>query len=265
MRGIANEAAFETVARNAIECRECFTRGEVSAPFINVAQPRWVGPRYWNYPWRVLILMLNPGQSRPDAGAKTFLKLIRQYREGTMELRSILEGQRESMRRWGNPPGRFTRFYIEGLGLTFDEIAFANVAWCGTAGNVYPRTMLARCFARHTGPLLQILRPDVVIASGRPAHAFAGQICELLPTTRVIKALHYAHREGRAVEPARRRRAAATPARARPRPRCTHPSSPWAAPRTTGAVSGGQSRGRAPGRRRRLTPRQRRRPRRGSG
>ena len=35
----------ENCARAATECRECITRREVQAPYINVAQPRWVGPK----------------------------------------------------------------------------------------------------------------------------------------------------------------------------------------------------------------------------
>lgn len=124
------------------------------------------------------------------------LDQIRAFRDGNIVLRTILESQREGMKSWGNPPGRFQSFYVDGLGLDFDDIAFANVAWCATEDNRYPRTMLNRCFSRHTGPLLSILRPDVVLASGSQAQAFAQSVSELLPATKVIKVLHYAHREG---------------------------------------------------------------------
>lgn len=191
---------FENRARAATGCRECFTRREVSAPYINVAQPRWVGPKYWESPFRVAILMLNPGHSRRDSGATEFLRLIQEFREGTRQLGKILEGQRESMESWGNPPGRFTGFYIDGLGLDFDDIAFANIAWCATASNRYPGTMLDRCFESHTGPLLKILHPAVVLASGSKVHGFGKRICAILPEATVIKIMHYAHREGRAAE-----------------------------------------------------------------
>jgi len=105
------------------------------------------------------------------------------------------------MKLWGNPPGRFTRFYIDGFGLKLEEVAFANVAWCGTARNRYPRTMLDRCFERHTAPLLvDLLRPNVIIASGGPTNRFAKQAATLIPGIRVIKGLHYAHRKGRVAE-----------------------------------------------------------------
>ena len=64
----------------------------------------------------------------------------------------------------------------------------------------YPDSMLGRCFELHTDPLLQILRPTVVLASGNKTHSFSGNIAAKSPRTRVIRMMHYAHREGRAVE-----------------------------------------------------------------
>jgi hypothetical protein len=150
---------------------------EASPAFIDVAQPRWVGPKYWETAPRTVVLTINPGRSPKNSTvAPEFLSQIRQFREGTLPLQAILNGQRERMEFWGH--GRFKRFYIDGLGLDFDNIAFANVAWCATADNSYPRSMLLRCFAKHTGPLLKVLRPDVVLCSGGPTHPFARLIAE---------------------------------------------------------------------------------------
>ena len=184
----------------ATKCRECFSRGEVAEPDINVAQPRWVGPNYWRSTFRVAILILNPGQSGVNTRDEAFLVRIRAFRNGAMTLRTILEHQREGMKLWGNSPGRFTDFYIDGLGLELDEVAFANVAWCATAKNRYPLTMLNRCFERHTGPLLELLQPSVILASGSQTHRFGRHVGTLRPETRIIKILHYAHRKGRAAE-----------------------------------------------------------------
>lgn len=193
----AAKRAFENLARDATKCRKCFTCGEVSAPDIDVAQPRWVGPRYWESSCRVAILMINPGRSpRGSANARSFLVQIRAFRDGAPTLRTILDGQREAMESWAH--GQFRGFYIDGLGLDFEDIAFANVAWCATANNSYPRTMLDRCFELHTGPLLRILRPTVVLTSGSGAHHFGEKVCAILPEATVIKIMHYAHREGRA-------------------------------------------------------------------
>ena len=191
--------AFENLAREATKCRRCFTCREVSAPDIDVAQPRWVGPRYWESPCRVAILMINPGRSPSgSAKARAFLVQIRAFRDGAPTLRRILDGQREAMESWAH--GRFRGFYIDGLGLQFEDLAFANVAWCATANNSYPRTMLDRCFELHTGPLLSILRPTVVLASGSRAHDFGEKVRAIWPQATVIKMMHYAHRKGRAAE-----------------------------------------------------------------
>ena len=189
---------FENLAREATRCRECFIRGEVTAPYIDVAQPRWVGQKYWESSFRVLVLMINRGRSpKNSASAREFLRRVRAFRDGTMELDELLERQRKAMESsWA----RFRRFYISGLALDFDDVAFANVAWCATAENVYPESMLGRCFSKHTGPLLQVLRPHVVLASGRPVRPFGRRVRDLLPTADVIETLHYAHRKGRTEE-----------------------------------------------------------------
>jgi hypothetical protein len=148
---------FESLARAATKCRECFVVGEVTDPYIDVAQPTWVGPKYWDSPFRVTILMINPGQTDNTPRAKTLLLQIHNFRDGEIKLRTILDKHFKGME------GRFADFYIKGLGLDWDTVAFANVAWCATKNNDYPRTMLDRCFERHTERLLEILRPNVVL------------------------------------------------------------------------------------------------------
>ena len=194
------QSQFARLVRGAVECRACFTQGEVSSPFIDVAQPRSVGPKYWTSGLRVAVLMLNPGQSRNDAGARGYLQNIHLFRKGALSLEKILEGQRSVMAGWGRPAGRFGSFYLEGLGLRLAETAFVNVAWCATDKNQYPATMLRRCFELHTGPLLKLLAPHVVVASGSRVHDFANQVRSLVPGSLVIETLHYAHRAGTAKE-----------------------------------------------------------------
>jgi hypothetical protein len=125
-----------------------------------------------------------------------------EYRAGRMDLRTLLNFQRDTMMQWGNPPGRFARFYFDSLGLSVDQVAFANVAWCGTKGNQYPGSMVDRCFRRHTLPLLRALAPNVVIASGSKTHQYVGTLTAELPGVTVVPTLHYAHRGGGAVETA---------------------------------------------------------------
>jgi uracil-DNA glycosylase len=195
-RGVAegNWDQLDSLVRQAVGCRECFERQKVPSSFITVAQPRWVPPGYFRLPFRVAVLMINPGESRDTPGARLFLDRMAKYRQGALDLRTFLGFQRSTMMAWGNPPGRFAGIYFSGLGLNLDEVAFANVAWCGTIGNrPCPAAMLNRCFKRHTGPLLRLLQPTVVLASGNPVHQQVERIRAVLPETIIAKMSHYAY------------------------------------------------------------------------
>ena len=190
---------FEALAREAVHCRVCFEMGEVEPPRtdIDVAQPRWVGDDYWLAQPKVAIVMLNPGsgKSRTDKANKTGYDLIRAFRDCQGSLKDVLYHQAQDMPKWGKPPGRFASFYIDGLGLNLNSIAFVNVAWCATRGNCYPSTMLERCYERHTERLLEILNPDVVLLSGSDTHRFADRVKHLLPQVKVVPMFHYANRK----------------------------------------------------------------------
>lgn len=198
------QSEFEAVARCAIQCDLCFSDPDLglSRPTVDLPQPRWVGPRYWNSEQRVLLLLLNPGSGDGYAGGanRKFKGLLHAYKQGEGTLDAVLEHQREDMPEWGR--GRFLRFYLNGLGLDLDSVAFANMAWCATSGNRYPPKMLSRCFEQHTSKLLKVLAPDLVILSGGGTHSFKKRIAEILPQANVIKTLHYAHRKGKAAEQA---------------------------------------------------------------
>ncbi|MEI7815514.1 MAG: hypothetical protein WCJ13_12105 [Coriobacteriia bacterium] len=194
------QSEFEALCSRAVGCRRCFDARSVAPSLIDIAQPRWVGPRYESAKRRVVVVMLNPGsgESRRDGADERSRQLIRAFADGSGSLDAVFEHQAADMPNWSR--GRLLRFYIDGLGLPLDEIAFANVAWCATRGNRYPGPMLTRCFERHTRELLTILDPDVVLLSGSATHRFAERTRGLLPDSRVVPMLHYAHREGRSAE-----------------------------------------------------------------
>ncbi|MBE0429655.1 MAG: hypothetical protein IBX61_07255 [Thermoleophilia bacterium] len=196
----AVKAEFENLCGRAVACRSCFEEGLVAPSLIDLAQPRWVGPKYAAAERRVVAVMLNPGsgESRKDGANERFRKLIRDFANGSGSLDAVLGHQSRDMVNWNR--GRFLPFYTDGLGLRMEAIAFANVAWCGTRGNKYPVPMLEQCFARHTGELIEVLKPDIVLLSGSRTHRFAQQVRQLLPGCRVIPMLHYAHRKGRVAQ-----------------------------------------------------------------
>jgi len=96
--------------------------------------------------------------------------------------------------------GRLIPFHIGRFGLKLDNIAMANVAWCGTKGDHYPSWMLSNCFEKHTRRLLVLLEPNLVLLAGTPAHKYGPEVQRLLPKAKVEQVLHFAHRKGPAAE-----------------------------------------------------------------
>jgi len=181
-------------------CRLCFQEGIVSSPAIDMAQPRWVGPRYFETSPRILAVLLNPGSGGgyDEILISTYLDHLRHYQQGRIGLDELFARQRNDMANWGRPSGRFLSFFEEGLGLNLDEIAFVNMAWCASASNRYPGRMLTNCFNKHTLGLMKILKPHGVLLSGKRVHNFGAEIRELIGRDiRVVPLPHYAHRKGR--------------------------------------------------------------------
>jgi hypothetical protein len=198
----AKLTGIEQLARTATLCRACFQGTELEPARIDIAQPRWIGSEYWQTAPRIVLLLLNPGSGATyslDAHRACLERLIA-FRDGHTGLQPVFEQQRVELPDWGKPPGKFASFYLSGRGLRLDDIAFANVAWCATKGDNYPQHMLDRCFLWHTGPLLKLLDPDLVLLSGGKAQGFIREIKALLPTAHIESILHYAHREDAEIE-----------------------------------------------------------------
>ena len=190
---------LKSLFKNAVHCQVCFNNGWVSHSLINIAQPRWIGPQYYSSKPKILIILLNPGSGGDTRQAnKRLLTLLEGYKDGKNTIDEIFEHQAQDIHNWGQ--GRFANFYLTGLDLSLQNIAFANVAWCASAGNSYPGQMLSECFNRHTSSLVQLLAPEVVILSGSNVYRYGEIIRRLSPNTQIISTLHYAHREGYYVE-----------------------------------------------------------------
>jgi len=193
----------EAIFREAMECRMCFKQGIVEPAFIDVAQPRWIGPDYSTATTKVLIVSLNPGAGRTPEKKHSnvlFRKTLYDYKDGIISLKSLFTFQKEYIPRWGTPSGRFVKFYIDGMRLKLDEIALANIAWCADAKNKWPEAMLSQCFHLHTSRLIASVNPDVIILSATGTHKYAAQIEHLVPGCKLICTLHYAHRKGKDTE-----------------------------------------------------------------
>lgn len=217
MNSIPSRKEFRAVTAAAVTCRACFVditfknkKSElelIKPSLIDIAQPRWVGPRYWASAPRVAIVMLNPGSGAGRSDAKNeespdkrSLSLIQSFASGAGPLSAVFDHQAKDMPNWGG--GRFVSFYLTGLNLELNNVAFANVAWCATSNNCYPTAMLKRCFDTHTGTLLHALAPNIILLSGSGTHRFASHVGDLIPEASVIRMFHYAHRESADAESA---------------------------------------------------------------
>jgi len=183
---VINYNAFERICAEAVGCDRCFPKMGVARADVNIAQPRYVGSKYWTATDRRLFLMINPGAGNGSASDQALRQEIISYRNGQLNLEELFLRQRERFPDWGR--GKFLAF-IQKLGRSLDDIALLNIAWCATRGDKYPDKMLETCFEAHTRRAVDALSPTTIIACGGLAQAFARRAG--LP---FIAAPHYAAR-----------------------------------------------------------------------
>jgi hypothetical protein len=191
---------LKPIVMGALQCRVCFQEYHLTRAKIDIAQVRWVGPRYISSYPKVLVVMINPcgGTFRKDRADVDMRNLLYSLREDWALLGKVFEHQVRDMRNWNH--GRFWSFYVERMNLDMAKTAFANLAWCSTADNNYPDEMLNKCFKLHTERLVVKLQANVVLLSGSKVHEFEDRIKKILPNAKVVRILHYAHRKGYAAE-----------------------------------------------------------------
>jgi hypothetical protein len=93
---------------------------------------------------------------------------------------------------------------VRALGLQIDQLLVGNLALCATAENKYPKSMLRNCWVRHTESFLSHFAPGTLVLMGAESTVgeFLRRVQRSLPSLRVIRIAHYAHREGGAYEEA---------------------------------------------------------------
>lgn len=182
--------SLHELALQAVRCNACFLQdGALRRSFVDLPQPRYVGPDYAESEPRIAWLMINPGAGQPDQANRSWRAVLLNYQHGRAGLDDVFREQRRHMPAWNDLIP-----FVAKHGLSVDRLALVNVAWCATAGNSYPRHMLRRCWDAHTARWLAAVKPDVVILSGTAAHAFDADLAALLPSARRIRTFHYAHR-----------------------------------------------------------------------
>jgi hypothetical protein len=206
--------AVDAIFKSAVACNDCFADRRNKRSQVDLAQPRWIGPRYWSARPRVVVVLKNPGagNQRDGRADADFRKCLLAYRDGATDIQPVFDHQRRDMAHWGD----LCSFYMQGFGLAFDETAFVNLAWCGEDSNKPSNAMLSHCFDRYGSALLRILDPQVLILGGTSTEGFAPRLREALPRAQIECVLHFAHRPMHAGRrPEQIARVRATVARAR--------------------------------------------------
>jgi hypothetical protein len=192
------------VMRAAAGCTHCFNTIPGLEPVAQgVPKPRWIGSRYWTAATRVVVVLLNPGDSTnlgDDWNRREREWFEAFYLGGDYDqLRDYFRTRRNEEVQATTPARRVFSWYESTFHLAFEDIAQINVAWCASRRNQY-RRMLRPCFERHTVALLKALEPHAVLLSGSGTHQFENAIKQMIPTVHTQTTIHYAHREGRTRE-----------------------------------------------------------------
>lgn len=162
MRAAATDSSSQAlIATAAMTCNLCFDAGPLKRFFVDLPQPRYVGPGYTSASPRIAWVMINPGAGQADVRNQSLRDCPIAFREGRLTLNDVYAEQRRHMPYWNS-----LMPFIEAHGLDPDSIAIVNVAWCASEGKKYPEIMLDRCWRRHTAAWLTALGPGVVILSG---------------------------------------------------------------------------------------------------
>lgn len=166
--------AFGEICSSAVNCNHCFAAGYVKRAYIDIAQPRYIGPNYWTAAKRMLFLSINPGAGKGSPSDQRMRNEIYEYRAGKLELSVLFLRQRGYMQEWGKN-GQFLK-YFNAIGCDLQDVALLNVAWCASMNNDYPPQMLSACFSRHTHTAIETLRPTSIIACGGEAQRYARNV-----------------------------------------------------------------------------------------
>jgi len=185
-----NDSTLHKLASEATRCDACFGPGQLKRSFVDVPQPRYIGPKYATSAPRMCWLMINPGAGDADASNRSWRSVLVEFRQGNSTLAAVFQEQRRHMPTWNS-----LMPFIAKHGLSVDRLALVNVAWCATQGNRYPRDMLERCFDKHTSGWLIVLDPEVLVLSGSTTHSFEPRLQQILPKAKFIRTFHYAHRK----------------------------------------------------------------------
>lgn len=145
------------IAIRAVRCNACFETGQLTRSYVDLAQPRYIGPGYVNAHPKIAWVMINPGAGSANSADQSWRSVLMAYRDGEASLGNVFAEQRGHFPAWNS-----LLPFLGRHGLDVDSIALVNVAWCASKNNEYPKEMLSRCWDRHTSSWLAALGAGVI-------------------------------------------------------------------------------------------------------
>ena len=123
------------IMRSAAHCSACFEddRLRLERVSMGVPQPRWIGSKYWQVPCRILLVLINPGQSIDEEWNQSEAKVFSQFHNGG-RYDCLRTHFRQCALKGGSQHTWLCR-YRDLLTWDIEEIAQINMAWCATVDN----------------------------------------------------------------------------------------------------------------------------------
>ena len=128
----------------AADCNHCFdTIPGLERVALGLPKPRWVGERYWAATTRIVIVLLNPGDSTNlgEAWNRRERECFESFYHGGdyQQIREYFRTRRDEERNAATSARPVFSWYENTFSLEFEEIAQLNIAWCASRGNQYRR------------------------------------------------------------------------------------------------------------------------------
>lgn len=185
-------AELVTLVRDSTQCRVCFERSAQLRPaLVDLAQPPFVPPGYWETQPRVLIIGQNPGAgaSRTDGADDEMRRLLISLRDGRDSAwDDYTEHCVKDVRKWGQ-----YLIYLRALDLDSLGTALGNVAMCAVeTDDQVTDAIFTECSSRFLLRWVSTLAPDLVILMGKRAQAVRNIIAAAVPREAIRESMHYA-------------------------------------------------------------------------
>lgn len=180
------------LARESTQCRVCFERSPLLRPaLVDLAQPPFVPPSYWDAKPRVLIIGQNPGAgaNRNDGADDEMRRLLIDLRDGRDSAWDDYTAHCAlDVPNWGQ-----FLVYLRSLDLSPAHTTLGNVAMCAVqTDDQIDDILFHHCSARFLSRWVSALAPDVVILMGKRSREAKALVSTAAPQAKILESMHYA-------------------------------------------------------------------------